>query len=92
MQAMADIGNDEVSQVLGSGVGGISESDATMAVTYGAAVFGFNVRADKRAKTLLEREGVDLRYYSVIYELMDDIKSVLTGARRRKARRNCRYR
>ena len=80
VQAMADIGNDEVSvQVLGSGVGGISESDATMAVTYGAAVFGFNVRADKRAKILLEREGVDLRYYSVIYELMDDIKSVLTG-------------
>ena len=80
VQAMAEIGNDEVSvQVLGSGVGGISESDATMAVTYGAAVFGFNVRADKRAKTLLEREGVDLRYYSVIYELMDDIKVVLTG-------------
>ncbi len=80
IQAMADIGNDEVSvQVLGSGVGGISESDATMAVTYGAAVFGFNVRADKRAKTLLEREGVDLRYYSVIYELMDDIKDVLSG-------------
>jgi translation initiation factor IF-2 len=80
IQAMAEIGNDEVSvQVLGSGVGGISESDATMAVTYGAAVFGFNVRADKRAKTLLEREGVDLRYYSVIYELMDDIKDVLSG-------------
>ena len=80
IQAMADIGNDEVSvQVLGSGVGGISESDATMAVTYGAAVFGFNVRADKRAKTLLEREGVDLRYYSVIYELMDDVKNVLSG-------------
>ena len=80
VQAMAEIGNDEVSvPVLGSGVGGISESDATMAVTYGAAVFGFNVRADKRAKTLLEREGVDLRYYSVIYELMDDIKSVLSG-------------
>ena len=57
IQAMADIGNDEVSvQVLGSGVGGISESDATMAVTYGAAVFGFNVRADKRAKTLLVRD------------------------------------
>nr|ADI16916.1 translation initiation factor 2 (if-2) [uncultured gamma proteobacterium HF0010_16J05] len=80
IQAMADIGNDEVSvQVLGSGVGGISESDATMAVTYGAAVFGFNVRADKRAKTLLEKEGVDLRYYSVIYELMDDVKNVLSG-------------
>jgi translation initiation factor IF-2 len=80
MQALADLGNDEVGvQVLGSGVGGISESDATMAVTYGAAVFGFNVRADKASKTLLEREGIDLRYYSVIYELIDDVRSVLSG-------------
>jgi translation initiation factor IF-2 len=80
VQALADIGNDEVGvQVLGTGVGGISESDATMAVTYGAAVFGFNVRADKTAKTILEREGVDLRYYSVIYELLDDVKNVLSG-------------
>ena len=56
IQAMSEIGNEEVSvQVLGSGVGGISESDATMAATYGATVFGFNVRADKTAKTLLER-------------------------------------
>ena len=62
-------------QVLGSGVGGISESDATMAATYGATVFGFNVRADKTAKILLEREGVELRYYSVIYELIDDVKA-----------------
>ncbi len=80
IQALADLGNDEVGvQVLGSGVGGISESDATMAVTYGAAVFGFNVRADKAAKTLLEKEGVDLRYYSVIYELIDDVRAVLSG-------------
>ena len=80
VQALADLGNEEVGvQVLGSGVGGISESDATMAVTYGAVVFGFNVRADKAAKTLLEREGVDLRYYSVIYELIDDVKGVLSG-------------
>ncbi|NOX50620.1 MAG: translation initiation factor IF-2 [Gammaproteobacteria bacterium] len=80
VQALAEIGNDEVSvQVLGSGVGGISESDATMAVTYGAVVFGFNVRADKSAKLHLEREGIDLRYYSVIYELLDDVKSVLSG-------------
>ena len=80
VQALADLGNDEVSvQVLGTGVGGISESDATMAATYGAAVFGFNVRADKTAKTFLEREGVDLRYYSVIYELIDDVKTVLSG-------------
>lgn len=80
VQALGDIGNDEVGvQVLGSGVGGISESDATMAVTYGAVVFGFNVRADKAAKTTLEREGVELRYYSIIYELLDDVKSVLSG-------------
>jgi translation initiation factor IF-2 len=80
VQALADLGNDEVGvQVLGTGVGGISESDATMAATYGAAVFGFNVRADKTAKTFLEREGVDLRYYSVIYELIDDVRSVLSG-------------
>jgi translation initiation factor IF-2 len=80
IQAMSELGNDEVSvQVLGSGVGGISESDATMAATYGATVFGFNVRADKTAKTLLEREGVELRYYSVIYELIDDVKDALSG-------------
>jgi translation initiation factor IF-2 len=80
VQAMSEAGNDEVAvQVLGSGVGGISESDATMAVTYGATVFGFNVRADKTAKTLLEREGVELRYYSVIYELIDDVKAALSG-------------
>jgi len=80
VQALADLGNDEVGvQVLGSGVGGISESDATMGVTYGAVVFGFNVRADKAAKTLLEREGIELRYYSVIYELIDDVRSVLSG-------------
>ena len=80
VHALAGLGNDEVGvQVLGSGVGGISESDATMATTYGAVVFGFNVRADKAAKALLEREGVDLRYYSVIYELLDDVKAVLSG-------------
>ncbi len=80
VQALADIGNDEVGvQVLGSGVGGISGSDATMAVTYGAMVFGFNVRADKTAKVALEKDGVDIRYYSVIYELLDDVKAMLSG-------------
>ena len=80
IQALGEIGNDEVGvQVLGSGVGGISVSDANMAVTYDALVFGFNVRADKNAKITLEREGVDLRYYSVIYELLDDVKAMLTG-------------
>jgi translation initiation factor IF-2 len=80
IQSLGDLGNDEVSvQVLGSGVGGISESDATMAATYGAAVIGFNVRADKTAKVLLEKSGMELRYYSVIYELIDDVKKSLSG-------------
>jgi translation initiation factor IF-2 len=79
-QSLAEIGNDEVAvNVLGSGVGGITETDANMALTYGAAVFGFNVRADNAAKTIIEKEGLDLRYYSVIYELLDDIKQILTG-------------
>ncbi len=80
MMALAEIGNDEVTaNVLGSGVGGITESDVTMAITYGAAVFGFNVRADNAAKAIIEREGIELRYYSVIYELLDDVKQVLSG-------------
>ncbi len=80
LQALADMGNDEVSvNVLGSGVGGITGTDATMALTYGAAIFGFNVRADNTAKAMIEREGIDLRYYSVIYELLDDVKQVLSG-------------
>ena len=79
-KACADIGNAEVSvNVLASGVGGITESDANMAMTYGAAVFGFNTRADRAAKTIIERESIDLRYYSVIYELLDDIKAILEG-------------
>ena len=80
IQACADIGNDEVSvQILSTGVGGITESDANMALTYGAAIFGFNTRADGPAKAVIERESIDLRYYSVIYELLDDIKAVLEG-------------
>ena len=80
VQACAEIGNDEVSvNVLGTGVGGITESDANMALTYGAAIFGFNTRADTAAKAVIEREGIDLRYYSVIYELLDDIRAVLEG-------------
>jgi len=79
-QALADIGNEEVQvNVLGSGVGGITETDANMALTYGAVLFGFNVRADSAAKQIIEREGVELRYYSIIYELLDDVKQVLTG-------------
>ena len=80
LQAVSELGNDEVSvQVLGSGVGGVSGSDSTLGVTYGASIFGFNVRADQTAKGIIEKEGVDLRYYSVIYELIDDVKVLLSG-------------
>ena len=80
IQALTEMGNDEVAvNVLGQGVGGITETDVNMALTYGAVVFGFNVRADNSAKSLIERENVDLRYYSVIYELLDDVKQVLSG-------------
>ena len=65
--------------ILGSGIGGITATDANLALTYGAVLFGFNVRADNSAKKIIEREGLDLRYYSVIYELLDDVKQVLTG-------------
>ena len=79
-QSFAEIGNEEVSvNVLGSGVGGISESDATMAMTYGAVIFGFNVRADNSAKDLIDKEAIELRYYSVIYELLDDVRTILEG-------------
>ena len=79
-QACDEIGNDEVSvQILGSGVGGISESDANMAVAYGAIIIGFNVRTDSPAKSVVERSNVDVRYYSIIYELLEDIRLALEG-------------
>ena len=77
--AFGEVGNDEVSvRVLGSGIGGINESDVNMAMTYDAMVFGFNVRADKPAKVLLDRNHMEVRYYQVIYELLDDVKAMLT--------------
>ena len=78
-QACADLGNDEVSvQVLGSGVGGINESDVNMALTYGALIFGFNVRTDKSAKVLTQQNKLEVRYYNIIYELLSDIETLLT--------------
>jgi translation initiation factor IF-2 len=80
VQSIAQINTDEVAvNVVGSGVGGITESDATLAQTSEAVMFGFNVRADPSAKKVIEREGLDLRYYSVIYELLDDVKQALSG-------------
>ena len=78
-QAAVKIGNDEVSlQILGSGVGGINESDINMALTYDAIVIGFNVRADKSAKDLMKRSNLEARYYNVIYELLEDLEKMLT--------------
>ena len=57
----------------------ITESDASYAITAGAVIFGFNVRADNSAKKIIEREALDLRYYKVIYDLVDDVKAALSG-------------
>lgn len=66
-------------KVVSSGVGGITESDINLALASDGIIIGFNVRADSVAKRLAEQEGVDLRYYSIIYKLVDDIKAALTG-------------
>jgi translation initiation factor IF-2 len=74
------LGTDEVSvRVLHGGVGGINESDITLARASNALVIGFNVRANKQAKELAEQEGVDIRYYSVIYDVIDALKGMLSG-------------
>jgi translation initiation factor IF-2 len=65
--------------VLHSGVGGITESDVTLANASNALIIGFNVRANAQARELSEKEGVDIRYYNVIYDVVDDAKNILTG-------------
>lgn len=65
--------------VISSGIGGITESDITLAMASNAVMFGFNVRAEQAAKQLAEREAVDLRYYSIIYNLLDDVKQAMMG-------------
>jgi translation initiation factor IF-2 len=77
---LLELGNDEVQvNIVTGGVGGITETDVNLAVTSGAVVFGFNVRADNAARTQVENEAVDMRYYNVIYDLIDDVKLALTG-------------
>ncbi|WP_324132525.1 translation initiation factor IF-2 [Bosea sp. (in: a-proteobacteria)] len=74
------VGNEEVrARVLQSGVGGITESDITLAQASGAAVIGFNVRAHKEAREAAERAGVEIRYYNIIYNLVDDVKAAMSG-------------
>ena len=78
--SLEKMGNDEVrARVIFSGAGGITESDVNLAKSAGAPIIGFNVRASKQARDLAEREGVEIRYYAIIYDLLDDIKGVLSG-------------
>jgi translation initiation factor IF-2 len=78
--ALEKIGNDEVSaRILHGGVGGITESDVTLAQASGAIIIGFNVRAHKEAREAAERAGVEIRYYSIIYNLVDDVRDAMSG-------------
>jgi translation initiation factor IF-2 len=78
--ALEKAGNDEVqARILLSGVGGITESDITLAQASGAAVLGFNVRAHKEAREAAEQSGTEIRYYNIIYDLVDDIKAAMSG-------------
>ncbi|MEL6376162.1 MAG: translation initiation factor IF-2 [Pseudomonadota bacterium] len=80
VQAMEKIGNEEVRvRVLHSGVGAITESDIGLAEASGAPVFGFNVRANAPARNTANQKGVEIRYYSVIYDLVDDVKAAASG-------------
>ena len=78
--SLNELGNDEVQvKIVSGGVGGINETDANLALASNAVIFGFNVRADASARKVIEGEGLDLRYYSVIYEIIEDVKKALTG-------------
>ncbi len=80
VSSLEKLSTDEVRvRVLHTGVGGISESDVILAGASGAPVVGFNVRANKDARNAAERDNVEIRYYSVIYDLIDDVKGVLSG-------------
>ena len=78
--ALIKLSTDEVKvKIIGSGVGGITETDATLAAASNAIVIGFNVRADAAARKVIETESIDLRYYSVIYSLIDEVKQAMSG-------------
>lgn len=79
-QALTGLSNDQIRiNVIGSGVGGITESDAQLAATSKATLIGFNVRADASARKVIEGNGVDLRYFSIIYDVIDQVKQVASG-------------
>jgi translation initiation factor IF-2 len=78
--SLEKLGTDEVAaRILHAGVGGISESDVTLAEGFNAAIIGFNVRAHKEAASLAKRNGIEIRYYNIIYDLVDDVKKAMSG-------------
>ena len=78
--ALNDLGNDLAKvKIVSSGVGGISESDANLALAVDAIILGFNVRSDNSAKKIIEDESIPLSYHSIIYELLDDVKARMSG-------------
>ena len=79
-EALTALSNEQIRiNVIGSGVGGITESDAQLAMTSKATVIGFNVRADASARKVIEGNGVDLRYFSIIYDVIDQVKQIASG-------------
>ncbi len=79
-QSLEALGTSEVAvRILHSGVGGITESDVTLATSSEAAIIGFNVRANKQAREAAERDGIEIRYYNIIYNLVDDVKAAMSG-------------
>lgn len=78
--ALEKLGNDEVrARIIHSGAGGITESDISLAAASKAAIIGFNVRASKEAREAADREGIEIRYYNIIYDLVDDVKAAMSG-------------
>lgn len=78
--ALEKLGTDEVrARIVHSAVGGVTESDISLAEASNAAIIGFNVRANAQARSLAEREGIEIRYYNIIYDLVDDVKAAMSG-------------
>ncbi|WP_458759089.1 translation initiation factor IF-2 [Afipia sp. TerB] len=78
--SLEKLGTDEVAaRILHAGVGGISESDVTLAEGFNAAIIGFSIRANKEAAALAKRNGIEIRYYNIIYDLVDDVKKAMSG-------------
>lgn len=78
--ALEKLGTDEVrARIVHSGAGGITESDISLAEASNAAIIGFNVRANSQARSLAERQGIEIRYYNIIYDLVDDVKAAMSG-------------